>query len=185
MGIVRVIHSSSHSKHCIGIIVCHNHLCAIFAQMASNACLNPVRGKNGLLGDTPGLHPADVYLPDLWGSPAAVDFAITCPLQPRYKNCEEPAEQYAITQKHKKYDSGFEKTNITFIAAVADSFGGWTKEGEEVIIEVARRGARRLLEVVSMYVAHCWTKLSISLQTDIACMMLSRIPLPSSNDNWV
>jgi len=72
--------------------------------MASNACLNPIREKKGLLGDQPGLRPADVFLPDLWGYPVAVAFAVTCQLQQRYKNTTEPAESYAITQKHKKYD---------------------------------------------------------------------------------
>ena len=114
----------------------------------------------------------------------AVDFAVTCPLQQRYKNTTEPAEYYAITQKHKKYDSGFEKTNIYFVAAVADSFGGWTKEGEETIKEVARRGAKRNMECPSTYSQNCWAFLSVSLQTDVARMMISRLPLPPSNDKW-
>ena len=100
------------------------------------------------------------------------------------KSTSAPAEQYAINQKLKKYDAGFEKTNILFVAAVADTFGGWTKEGEELISEVARRGAKRLLEPVGEYTQNCWARLSISLQTDIARMMISRLPIPYTNTVW-
>ena len=72
----------------------------------------------------------------------------------------------------------------TTVAAVADNFGGWTKEGEDLILEVARRGAKRLLEPVGAYTQNCWARLSISLQTDISRMMISRLPLPSTNTVW-
>src|ERR1700679_3079723 len=85
---------------------------------------------------------------------------------------------------HKKYDAAFEKTNILFIAAVADTFGGWTKEGEDLILDVARKGAKRLLEPVGVYTQNCWACLSISLQTDISRMMISQLPLPSTNTVW-
>jgi len=184
---IQLTPKASHTSRCLrkgDIITRHNHLSAIFTLMSSNACLAPVREKLGLLGETPGLRPADVFLPELWGGPVAVDFAVTCPLQSHYKSTSAPAEQYALNQKHKKYDAGFEKTDILFVAAVADTFGGWTKEGEDLIKEVARRGAKRLLENCGEYSKNCWARLSVSLQTDIARMMISRLPLPVSNTSW-
>ena len=56
-------------------------------------------------------------------TPTAVDFAVTCPLQKRYNNSDNPANTYATEQKHKKYDGGFAGTDIQFCAAVVDTFG--------------------------------------------------------------
>jgi len=143
--------------------------------MASSACLNPIREKAGLLGDVPGLRPADVFIPNLWDSPIAIDFAVTCPMQARYNIPSNPVEIYAKQVKHRKYDKEFKKTNILFIAAVADTFGSWTEERERIIAEVARRGAKRMITDDFAYISLCWQRLSVSLQKDCANMLLSRI----------
>jgi len=169
---------ASHTTRCIfkgDIITRHNHIRDLFYSMVSTAALNPVKEKAGLIGETPGLRPADVFIPNLWGEQIAVDFAVTCPLQSRYKNKENPADIYALEQKHKKYDEGFSNTNINFTAAVVETFGRWSNEAIDLITEVARRGAKKLMDSQSEYINTCWARLSVSLQTDCARMLLSRI----------
>jgi len=170
---------ASHTTRCLhkgDIIICHNHLCQIFSDMASTACLNPVREKAGLLGDMPGTRPADVFIPNLWRNPMTIDFAITCPLQDRYKSSNKPVDTYVLEQKYNKYDKGFKNTEILFIAAIADTFGRWTEKGAEIITEVAHRGAKRLITNPKEYIKNCWEKLSVSIQKDCSNMLLSRIP---------
>jgi len=157
---------ASHTTRCRSkgdIIVQHNHIRDLFNSMASTAALNPVKEKAGLLGETPKLRPADVFIPNLWGEQIAVDFAVTCPLQPRYKTDENPANSYAQKQKHKKYDEGFSKTNIHFIAAITETFGGWSDEALDLITEVSRRGAKRLMEKNADYINISWARLSVLL----------------------
>ena len=94
------------------MIARHNSLRDIVASFASAACLDPVKEKSGLLGDAPGKRPADIFIPRLYnGLPTAIDIAVTCPLQDRFTNDSDPAEQYAKDTKHCKYDQGFDGTD--------------------------------------------------------------------------
>jgi len=132
---------ASHATRCkLGgdIIRRHNGMCSVFANICSSGHMNPVCEKAGILGDTPGLRPADVFLPNLLdGRDVAVDFAVTDPLQSSYAKAlkvgQSAAEYYAAKYKHAKYDEGFKNTNITFCAAVVDTFGAWCVEGEQMV----------------------------------------------------
>ena len=109
--------------------------CNIVANLASTACLAPVREKAGLLGDVPGQRPADIYIPNMFNnSPCAIDVAIT----------STSSETYEKDIKHKKYDKGFKGTDIEFIAAVVDTFGHWSEEGIIILKEIIRKDPKDL-----------------------------------------
>ena len=109
------------------------------AKFSRNAALNPIEEKAGILGDAPSTIPS-------WhmGEALAIDVAVTAVLQPKNLSLESPAEDYAVNQKHKKYDKSFENTSHEFCAMVWEDFGAITKEGEEVIKDLVKMGADRL-----------------------------------------
>jgi len=128
------------------------------------------------LGDFGGQRPADVFLPSLFGGkPAALDIAVTCPLQSLYKDVSCPADHYAINKKHKKYDKGFEGTDIEFIPVVVDAFGHWGTEATDAIKTILTRGADRLSLSRSTYITQGWQRLGVSLQRANSKMVLDRL----------
>ena len=173
---------ASHTLRCRrngDMIARHNGLRDRIAAFASSACLEPVKEKSGLLGEVPGQRPADIFIPRLFnGLPTAIDVAVTCPLQERFKNDANPAQKYAEETKHNKYDNGFNGTNIEFVAAVVETFGGWNEEGERTIGEIIRRAAKRLITVPGPFVSTCWQQLSCFLQIMNSRATLNRIPPP-------
>jgi len=135
------------------IIARHNRVRDLVHSLSLNAALSPVLEKSHILGDCPGQRPADIFLPTFYnGAPAAIDVAITDPLQDKYKKVENPAEDYAQKVKHHKYDKGFDGSEITFVPLVADTFNRWNVEGQELLQEIFRRGANRLSLPHSSYV---------------------------------
>jgi hypothetical protein len=175
---------ASHATRCRhgpGMISRHNAMRDVIFNLASTACLSPVLEKAGLLGDAPGRRPGDVYLPSWNNASLAIDVAVTCPLQEKFKNCPNPSEEYARTVKHADYDPGFANTNIIFCAAVVDTFGCWSEEGLEVISEIIRRGAKRLTTDPSRYIATAWQQLACTLQRHNSGMILSRTLPPDTN----
>jgi hypothetical protein len=162
----------------------HNALRDTLYNLASTACLAPIREKAGLLGEAPGRRPGDIYIPTWHTYSLAIDLAVTCPLQNKYKNSQDTAaDHYAKNIKHADYNAGFIGTNIEFCAAVVDSFGSWSLEGLEVIAEIISRGAKRLLTNPQRYTATAWQQLACVLQIHNAGMVLSRTALPESSIN--
>jgi hypothetical protein len=104
-----------------------------------------------------------------------LDIAVTCPLQPLYKDFSCPADLYANDKKHKKYDQGFEGTDIEFIPVVVDAFGHWGSEGTDAIKTILTRGADRLSLSRSTYITQGWQRLGVSLQRANAKMVLDRL----------
>ncbi len=135
-------------------------------NLAQNASLSPTLEKSGILGDLPGLRPADVYLPTfLNGYPAAMDVAVIDPLQDKYVSGRVRAvEDYAMNVKHHKYDEGFLGSKITFVPCVVDIFNGWCEEGQDLLTDIIRRGADRLSLPRSMYIIQSWQRLAMSVQ---------------------
>ena len=160
----------------------HNAICDTLYNLASTACLAPICEKAGLLGDAPGRRPGDIYIPAWHTSSLAIDLAVTCPLQSKYKSVQDTAaDHYAKNVNHADYDVGFIGTNIEFCAAVVDSFGSWSAEGLEVITEIISRGAKRLLSDPHRYTATAWQQLACVLQIHNSGMVISRTVPPDSN----
>jgi hypothetical protein len=136
--------------------------------------------KAGLLDDEPARRPGDVFLPSVYnGRACAVDFAVTCLMQNKYRMLDEDvsvADVYARDVKHGTYDAGFEGTDIQFCAAVVDTFGGWSTEGEELLTLVIGRAACRVApHNAGQFRAVCWQRLSCSLQRANAQAVLARL----------
>ena len=102
--------------------------------------------------------------------PCAIDVAIT----------STDPETYARDVKHKKYDKGFKDTGIEFIAAVVDTFGLWSSEGESILEEIIRRGAKRLISDHSTFVTTAWQQITCSFQIHNARTSINRICPPDS-----
>jgi len=93
-----------------------------------------------------------------------VDFAVTCPLQKRYNNSDNPANMYA-----------------KFCAAVVDTFGQWSDEGLDLISDVVKRAAKRLITEPNQFRNVAWQQLSCTLQTHNSRMTISRLPSPTTD----
>jgi hypothetical protein len=158
----------------------HNRIRDIVFALASNAHLEPVKEKSHIFIDKPGHRPADVYIPQLFGGKAAaLDIAVTCPLQDKYLNSElDPADHYSNSVKHAKYDEGFIGLDIDFIPVVLDTFGGFGSEALRALKEIIRRGSARLNLPMSTYKSQCWQRLSLSLQRSNIRMILTRVNHP-------
>ena len=96
--------------------------------------------KKGILGNSTGQRPGDVTF-QKWsdGKGLAIDVAVTSPLASTYARMLAPCEWYADTQKHGKYDAGFEGTD----SMVFETLGAVNVEGEEVLRMLFRFAAKR------------------------------------------
>jgi len=155
----------------------HNRIRDLIFGLASNAGLNPIKEKPNILPSQPNRRPGDVFIPTLFdGKAAALDVAVTCPVQPKYsKGTKIGVEDYAANVKHKSYDDGFLGTDIDFLPVLVDTFGRWGSEALLVLGEIASRGAKRLCISPSFYVPQSWQRLSVVLHRCISRMVLSRI----------
>jgi len=155
----------------------HNGIRNILFGLASNAKLAPIKEKAKILPTQPTRRPGDVYIPQfLAGKAAALDVAITCPVQAKYASGNKVAvEDYALNIKHKTYDPGFVGTDVEFYPVVVDTFGKWGEEALEVIKELVIRGYRQTEVPFNTYGPQAWQKLSVALQKCNAGMVLSRM----------
>ena len=101
------------------IIIRHNTLRNLIDNFASDGLRAPQLEKQGILGNTTGRRPGDVTL-QRWnaGGALAIDVAITSALGKKAMRLENPCEEFAVNQKHGKYDKSFAETNYSFCAMV-------------------------------------------------------------------
>ena len=130
------------------IIIRHNTLRNLVDNFASDGLLSPELEKQGILGNTTGRRPGDVTL-NRWnaGGALAIDVAITSALSKTAIHIKSPCDEYAITQKHGKYDKSFAGTNYSFCAMVWETLGALNLEGEEVLRQIFRFAAKQLGQV--------------------------------------
>ncbi len=75
------------------------------------------------------------------GRGLAIDVAVINPLL--HMGVDNPCEEYATAQKHRKYDSGFAGSRYFFAPVVFETSGGVNAEGEEVIKQIFRFASAR------------------------------------------
>ena len=134
----------------------HNAVRDLVCNWAERAGLRPEKEKSGLLlpqcpDDTrsAGRRPADVFLPALAGSPAALDFAVTAPQRQETlaKASRETAAAAADYARHKENHLNTaqccEAQGIVFVPMVVESTGTWDKGAEVVLKHLARAVAAR------------------------------------------
>jgi hypothetical protein len=158
------------------IIIRHNTLRNLIDNFASDGLLSPELEKQGILGNTTGRRPGDVTL-HRWdaGGALAIDVAITSALGKASIRRESPCEEYALTQKHGKYDKSFAETNYSFCAMVWETLGALNSEGEEVLRQIFRFAAKQLGCEFSSYCGRAWARISCCLQRSVGQAILNRI----------
>ena len=98
---------------------------------------------------------------------------MTSPLIKSSVRLEEPAQEYARSRKHGKYDKQFEGTPYDFCAMVWETLGAINEEGEEVLRELFRFAARRLGHEFSSYCGRAWARVSCCLQRAVSQAILN------------
>jgi hypothetical protein len=158
------------------IIIRHNTLRNLIDNFASDGLLSPELEKLGILGNTTGRRPGDVTL-HRWdaGGALAIDVAITSALSKSAIRRENPCEEYALTQKHGKYDKSFAETNYSFCAMIWETLGALNSEGEEVLRQILRFAAKQLGVEFSSYCGRAWARISCCLQRSVGQAILNRI----------
>ena len=88
-------------------------------------------------------HQADVYLP--CGGTAAIDVTVISPVQQQLTvGREVHASTVGGDRKCHIHDNACHEAGITFIPLVAESFGGWSREGADTIRAIGKHQALRL-----------------------------------------
>jgi len=157
------------------LIVRHNNLRNLVDRIAQDALLSPVMEKKGILGPTSGRRPGDVSF-RLWahGKGLAIDIAVTSPFTDRNVRLQDPCEDYAATQKHRKYDADFKDSEYHFAALVFETTGAINAEGIRVLSQIFRFAAMRLGQPHSAYCGRAWARISCDLQRSVSQAILSR-----------
>ena len=180
---------------CDGVLDCHGHhagMCVaggertqrhnavrdlVFAW-TERAGLRPEKERTGLLlpqcpDDTQSARrrPADVYLPALSGSPAALDFAITAPqrqgtLAMAGRATGAAAEAYARhKESHLDTARSCEHQGVSFVPMVAETTGTWDKSAMTVLKNVAKAVAARTGEDPASTQAAILQELSVTIRS--------------------
>jgi hypothetical protein len=153
----------------------HNFLRNLIARFASEGHLSPQLEKKGILGPTSGRRPGDVTIP-IWhdGKGLCVDVAVTSPFTSRGIDLKEPCENYALNEKHKKYDTSFRGQPYDFAAMVFETTGAINSEGVGVLKQIWRFGARQQSRMLCVYIGRAWARLSCNLQRSVSQAILNR-----------
>ena len=180
---------------CDGVLDCHGHhagMCVaggertqrhnavrdlVFAW-AERAGLRPEKERTGLLlpqcpDDTQSARrrPADVYLPALSGSPAALDFAITAPQRQETLAMAGRATGAAADadarhkESHLDTARSCEHQGVTFVPMVAETTGTWDKGTMTVLKHVAKAVSARTGEDPASTQAAILQELSVAMRS--------------------
>ena len=93
--------------------------------------------------------PADIYLPSLHGSPAALDLAITAPQRQEVVGQAAVSALAAASQYAAKKASHLNTANlcaqqgVCFVPLVAESTGAWDREAGHILLQISRSAAAR------------------------------------------
>ena len=87
----------------------------------------------------------------------------------------KPCEEYAATQKHRKYDVHFNGTEYSFCAMIFETLGAINEEGEEVLQQLFSFAAKNLGREFTSYCSRTWARLSCCLQRSVAQSIITRI----------
>ena len=87
----------------------------------------------------------------------------------------EPHNTYALNQKHRKYDKGFQNSGFFFSPLILETTGGIGEEGTKFLKQVFRFASVKQNAVHSAYVGRAWARLSCNLQASVAQGILLRI----------
>jgi hypothetical protein len=176
--------TAAHAVSCRGggdITVRHNSLRDECFYRCLAAGFQAEREESGLLPSDPLRRPGDVVVRAFPGSgPAALDFAVTCPLQ---ASMREVAAQHTLAaamayESHKLGDrntaSLCQAQGLTLIPMIAETLGGWGPAAQHFFQVLARSTAERTGVPDSVAVGQLYQALGIRLQRANARSILTR-----------
>ena len=156
----------------------HNAVRDLVHSWAERAGLRPEKERPGLLlpqspDDVQAARrrPADVYLPALGGSPAALDFAVTAPQRQETLSIAGRATGAAAASyaRHKEahLDTAkcCESQGIVFVPMVVETTGTWDKGAAVVLNHIARAVAARTGEDAGAAQTALMQELSVVVRT--------------------
>ena len=173
-----------HAVRCRGggdITVRHNSLRDACFHRCLSAGFSAERELSGLLPSDPRRRPADVFVQACPGiGPAALDFAVTCPLQqsmvhdaarrPLAAAMDYEAHKYAGRDTAQRCSSA----GFKLVPLVAETLGGWGPAAQGFFRHLAKATANRTGTDVSVATCQLYEHLGITLQRANARAVLSR-----------
>ena len=165
----------------------HNALRDLLASWADRAGLQPEVEKPGLLlpqrPDDARLaqrRPADIFLPSLSGSPAAIDLSVTAPqrqepLAQASQQAAAAASQYAaVKSAHQNTAQTCAAQGVRFLQLVAESTGAWDPTAAKTLQLLSRAVAARVGSDAGLVHADLLQELSVLLRSHHARAALRR-----------
>ena len=156
-------------------------------KWADRAGLQPEKERPGLLlpqrpedVNAQNRRPADIFLPSLHGSPAALDIAITAPqrqdvLVQAAGSALAAASAYAATKaSHLNTAHLCSQQGVRFVPVVAESTGAWEREAGQLILQIACNAAARLGDSASVLHSELLQELSVLIRSHRARAVLRR-----------
>ena len=161
---------------------CHSSLRDYVYSVAFAAGLSPEKEESGLLPDNPRRRPGDLYFALWpWGGRAALDFAVTSPLQltqlgPAARGQLSAAMAY---EAHKLGDrdtaARCAAMGITLYPVVAESFAGWGPTAQAVFKVIAGASAARSGLSIGVVTSQFYEGLSTRIMRANARSLLARV----------
>ena len=156
----------------------HNAIRELLLAQCRTAHLSPQKE----VGDGQ-LRPGDIYLPRWEGiQPAAIDVSVVNPINAgilsKSANESGAAATAAANRKYAKYAAYVETSNVSFIPFIMETFGGLGYEASIFVKRLATYVARNRGSDYKTEKKHMFQKISLTLQREIAKMMVSRIVVP-------
>ena len=161
----------------------HDSLRDVLFSSTQAAALCPRREVPSLIPSSRS-RPADVFLPS-WthGKPAALDVAVTSPMQQLTITQASTSQGYAIKvgeeRKQKAHGQACQDAGITFLPLLAETLGGWSTTAVKTISSIGRQLGLRSGTEPKQTTAQLFQRLSVSLWRGNAIMWAARSPVTS------
>ncbi|CAE7241269.1 unnamed protein product, partial [Symbiodinium pilosum] len=165
----------------------HNSLRDLLASWAARAGLQPELEKPGLLlpqrpedARVERRRPADVYLPALARTPAALDLAVTAPqrqeslAQAGQQSLAAAASYAEAKAAHLQTARACAEQGVRFIPLVAEATGAWDKEASKTLLLISRAVAAREEGQPALVHAEMLQEFSVLLRAHRARAILRR-----------
>ena len=124
--------------------------------------------------------PADIFLPSLHGTPAALDLAITAPqrqdiVAQAAGAALAAASAYAATKaSHLNTAPLCGQQGVRFVPIVAESTGAWDREAGQILLQIACSAAARTGDAASTLHSELLQELSVIIRSHRARAVLRR-----------
>jgi hypothetical protein len=165
----------------------HTAVRDVLCKWADRAGLQPEKERQGLLlpqrpeeVGAQNRRPADIFLPSLQGTPAALDLAITAPqrqdiVAQAAGAALAAASAYAATKaSHLNTAHLCGQQGVRFVPIVAESTGVWDREAGQILLQIACSAAARTGDAASTLHSELLQELSVIIRSHRARAVLRR-----------